>query len=80
MASLIQQNRTQANTQQPQQQQQLVNQMNNMNISASSRSQPQALDLLREKKLIQPYSDEFDEPVRPVFPHEFYTNVNCHAE
>jgi hypothetical protein len=44
-----------------------------------SRSLPQSLDLMREKKLIGEYQD-LDEPIRPQFPHEFYTNVNCHPE
>jgi protein transport protein SEC24 len=46
----------------------------------SNRAQPQAIDLLREKRLILPFSDEADEPIRPVFPHEFYTQVNCTAD
>lgn len=46
----------------------------------NSRTQPRAIDLLRDKKLILPYGDEANDPPRPVFPHEFYTNVNCHQE
>ena len=42
-----------------------------------------AVDLFREKRLIMPYSsdsDSEDEHIRPKFPHEFYTNVNCSSE
>ena len=42
-----------------------------------------AVDLFREKRLIMPYSNESDsedEHIRPKFPHEFYTNVNCSSE
>ena len=63
--------------QQPQQQQQ---QQQSHTSPQSNRNQPNAIDLLREKRLIQPYSDESDQPVRPIFPHEFYTQVNCHAD
>ncbi len=67
-------------TRQPSSQQQ---QQQNYNLGpskyANSRSTPQSLDLLREKRLINEYSD-LEEPVRPQFPHEFYTNVNCHPD
>jgi protein transport protein SEC24 len=63
-----------------QQQQPLVQQQLQQPPSNLNRNQPQAIDLLREKKLILPYSDESDQPVRPIFPHEFYTQVNCHAD
>lgn len=59
-------------------QQQQQQPMMNQNQNHASRSQPQAIDLQREKRLIMPYSDE--QPPRPQFPHEFYTNVNCHSE
>jgi hypothetical protein len=45
-----------------------------------NRSQPNAVDLLHERRLINPYSEEYEEVPRPIFPHEFYTNVNCRAE
>jgi hypothetical protein len=66
---------------QPQQQHQQFGQqqshpMNNL----QNRSQPQAIDLLREKKLIMPFSNESEEPPRPLFPNEFFNSVNCHAE
>ncbi len=67
------------NYQQPSPQQQ--QQQPQMTGSAqSNRNQPNAIDLLREKRLIQPYSEESEQPVRPIFPHEFYTQVNCHAD
>ena len=65
--------------QQLQQQQQQQYQSQNQNINMN-RNQPHSIDLLREKRLIHPYTDESDEPLRPIFPHEFYTNVNCHHE
>ena len=44
-----------------------------------NRGQPQAVDLLKEKKLIVSYECE-DEVPRPLFQHGFYTQVNCHQE
>ena len=85
--SLTQQ-QTQPQQPQPQQlqqqppQQQLQHNQHSQPLSQSqlSRGQPQAVDLLREKRLISPYTDESDNPTRPIFPHEFYTQVNCHAD
>lgn len=51
-------------------------QLNNIQM----RSQPNAIDLLREKKLVHAYEDEDNDIPRPLFPHEFYTQVNCHAD
>lgn len=61
--------------QQQQQQQSHVTQ--NM-ILNQNRSQPQAIDLQRERRLLMPYAE--DTPPRPIFPQEFYNNVNCHYE
>lgn len=44
-----------------------------------NRSMPQAVDLLKEKRLIVPYETEEEVP-RPLFQHGFYTQVNCHHE
>ena len=52
---------------------------NNRQNNYVNRSQPQSMDLLREKRLISEYPDA-DDVVRPQFPHEFYTTVNCHHE
>lgn len=49
-----------------------------MTIGKSS-SKPLAVDLLNEKKLITTYEDEM-EVVRPRFPQDHYTNVNCSPE
>ncbi len=45
----------------------------------TNKSLPNSVDLMREKRLISEYS-HLEEPIRPQFPHEFYTNVNCHPE
>jgi hypothetical protein len=63
----------QGNFLQPQQQQ--TYSVNNL----KSRSAPQAIDLLKEKRIIVPYEHE-DEVPRPLFQHGFYTQVNCHQE
>jgi protein transport protein SEC24 len=75
----INQFNTMSISQQPQFQQQ-QQQQPPQTSSKSNRNQPNAIDLLREKRLIQPYSDESDQPARPIFPHEFYTQVNCHTD
>lgn len=53
-------------------------QNNQEKISNQSRSQPQAVDLQREKRLFMPFAEDI--PPRPIFPHDFYNNVNCHYE
>lgn len=56
---------------------------NHQHNQNQNRNQPHSVDLLREKKLIQPYnmSDRDEADInRPIFPHEFYTNVNCHSD
>jgi protein transport protein SEC24 len=63
-----------------QQQQSISNQQFNKNSNTNKRDQPQAVDLLREKRLIQPYEDEENSVIRPIFVHDFFTNVNCHAD
>ena len=68
------------NYQQPPPQQQQQQQPQMTGSAQSNRNQPNAMDLLREKRLIQPYSEESEQPARPIFPHEFYTQVNCHAD
>ena len=57
---------------------QVASQLSNMGINKSGQ-RPLAIDLLQEKRLMPPYDDNV-ELVRPKFPHEFYTNVNCHPE
>ena len=47
--------------------------------NVNNKTQPHSVDLMREKRLIHEYSD-LEEPIKPQFPHEFYTNVNCHPE
>ena len=55
---------------------QLASQLGNMGLKGQK---PLAIDLLHEKRLLPPYDDN-KELIRPKFPHEFYTNVNCHPE
>lgn len=54
----------------------LYQQLNNIQM----RSQPNAIDLLREKKLLHAYEDEENDIPRPLFQHDFYTQVNCDSD
>jgi hypothetical protein len=60
----------------PQPVNQLASQLGNIGIKGQK---PLAVDLIHEKRLLQPYDDDKEIP-RPKFPHDFYTNVNCHPE
>jgi hypothetical protein len=60
----------------PQPVNQLASQLGNIGIKGQK---PLAVDLIHEKRLLQPYDDNKEIP-RPKFPHDFYTNVNCHPE
>jgi hypothetical protein len=53
---------------------QLASQLGNIGIKGQIH-----VDLIHEKRLLQPYDDDKEIP-RPKFPHDFYTNVNCHPE
>ncbi len=76
-------NSTPSNSSQPPPSRQMSNTSGNSSSARqqyfTNRSQPQSVDLLREKRLIPEYPDS-EEIVRPQFPHDFYTNVNCHHE
>jgi hypothetical protein len=75
----VNQGQSQFLQQQQQQQQQQQTQPSYSVNNLKNRALPQAIDLLKEKKIIVPYEHE-DEVPRPLFQHGFYTQVNCHQE